>query len=72
MIEVPQSVKDQTDWIPLKRYMEWYGETKDAIVKRIKTGVWAAGVQWSRPEGAGIWVSQKGVNEWAARHQQTP
>lgn len=66
---LPTSVLDRLDWIPLRRYLEFFGENKETVRKRITSGKWQAGVVWSRPEGAGIWVSLKGLSAWAAVHK---
>lgn len=65
---IPDEVAKLTDWLPLKRYLDLYGETDAAVRGRIVAGAWQAGVHYSRPKGAGIWVSIKAVNEWAAAH----
>jgi len=55
------------DWIPLKRYLELSGETREAVRKRIKVNAWKRGQQFSTPHGADIWVSLSGVRAWAAK-----
>jgi hypothetical protein len=55
------------DWIPLKRYVKLYEDSEAAVRKRIATGDWKKGEQWSVPEGAGVWISIAGVNAWAGR-----
>lgn len=64
----PEWFKDTADWIPKKLYLELYKETDAAVHKRIVSKVWKAGVQYARPEGAGLWISIKGVNAWASAH----
>lgn len=64
----PEWFLEAADWVPKKAYLALYGETDDTVRKRIASGVWKAGVQYSRPEGAGIWISIKGVNAWASTH----
>lgn len=60
----------RVDWIPLKRYLELYHDTKAAVRKRITIKAWKEGRQWSKPEGADIWISLNGVNAWAAGNVQ--
>lgn len=55
------------DWIPLKRYLDLTGESREAIRKRIKIKAWKRGEQYSVPHGADVWVSLSGVRAWAAR-----
>jgi hypothetical protein len=69
VIPTTEEIVRELDWIPLKRYLAIFEESKAAVAKRIAAGYWKAGKQYSRPEGAGLWISLKGVNAWAARHE---
>ena len=66
--KVVEQLRELLDWLPKHRYLELYDETDEAITKRMRSGVWKAGEQYSRPDGGGIWISVKGVNAWAAKH----
>jgi hypothetical protein len=65
-LEAGVDEKIDVDWIPLKRYLELYDETPDAVKARVKKKLWARGVHYNVPEGAGTWISIKAVNAWAA------
>ena len=67
-LQLPDHVAKLMDWIPKKRYLQLYGETEAAVLKRISSKAWVEGVQWARPVGAGLWISIKGVNFWAQKH----
>lgn len=64
---IPDDVAKLVDWIPRRRYRQLYGETDAVINNRIAREQWTLGVEYSRPEGGGTWISIKGVNAWAAR-----
>ncbi len=56
-----------TDWIPQEKYLEIYGEKKNAIDERIKKRQWIKGVHYNVPKGSkGRWINVKAVNEWAS------
>lgn len=68
MIPTAEEITRELDWVPLKRYLELYGESKAAVLKRIAGKHWRSSEQYSRPSGGGLWVSIKGVNAWAKVH----
>ena len=63
---IPDDVAKLVDWIPLKRYLDLYDETKAAVENRIARKIWKLGVEYNRPAGAGTWISIKAVNAWAS------
>lgn len=67
MTTLPEDVAKLVDWLPKKRYMELYGETAAAIDNRISRKYWTLGVEYTRPPGAGVWISIRAVNAWAAK-----
>ena len=63
---LPDDVAKLLDWLPKKRYLELYGETAATIDNRIARKIWTLGVEYTRPPGAGVWISIKAVNAWAS------
>ncbi len=61
------AVTDDGWWIPVDRYCELYGETKEAVMTRRSKGIWRDGVESKFLKGAGLWVNLIAVNEWAAK-----
>lgn len=66
-LKIPDDVAKLVDWIPVKRYMQLYGESKAAINNRIARDLWTRGVHFNVVKGGGTWISIKGINEWAAQ-----
>jgi hypothetical protein len=56
----------EVDWVPFKRYIELFKETEDAVRHRMKSGAWEKGVHYNVPKGAGVWISLRAINAWAA------
>ncbi|WP_017761050.1 hypothetical protein [Pseudacidovorax intermedius] len=55
------------EWMPLSRYCELYGETPDAVDKRVRSGHWLRDVHVRLPAGSKqLWVNVDAVNDWAA------
>ncbi|MFH0128776.1 excisionase [Variovorax sp. VaC1] len=55
------------EWIPMNRYCELYGETADAIDKRLRSGHWLRDVHVRHPAGSKqSWINVTAVNDWAA------
>lgn len=65
-LKIPEDVAKLVDWIPLKRYLQLYGETKAAVANRTARGLWVRGKHYNVVKGGGTWVSIKAVNEWAS------
>ncbi len=58
------------EWMPLSRYCDLYGETSDAVDKRIRSGHWLRDVHVRQPTGSKqLWVNVDAVNDWAAGRQ---
>ncbi|MDP9893210.1 hypothetical protein J2W32_001485 [Variovorax boronicumulans] len=55
------------EWMPLLRYCELYGETPDAVDKRVRNGYWLRDVHVRLPAGSKqTWINIEAVNDWAA------
>ncbi|WP_426391922.1 hypothetical protein [Variovorax sp. R-27] len=55
------------EWIPMSRYCELFGETADAVDKRVRSGHWLRDVHVRHPDGSKqSWVNVRAVNDWAA------
>ena len=64
-VTLPDQVAKLVDSVPVRKYMELYGETRNTIEVRIKRGYWRKGIEYGVPKGGGLWISLKAVNEWA-------
>lgn len=62
---LPDHIAKIVDSVPVRKYMELYGESKAAIDMRIARGHWRKGIEYGVPKGGGLWISIKAVNEWA-------
>ena len=55
------------EWVPMNRYCELFGETPDAVDKRVRSGHWLRDVHVRHPLGSKqLWVNVMAVNDWAA------
>lgn len=55
------------EWVPMNRYCELFGETSDAVDKRVRSGYWLRDVHVRHPEGSKqLWVNLEAVHAWAA------
>jgi len=56
--------------VPLNIYCKEYGETVDAINKRVQNGVWQEGVQIIKVKNVKErWVDLEEVNKWVRRNK---
>lgn len=62
---LPDQVAKLVDFIPVRKYLDLYGETKAAVDMRIARGHWRKGVEFTVPKGGGLWISLRAVNDWA-------
>lgn len=54
-------------WMPMSRYCELYGETPDAVDKRVRSGHWLRDVHVRLPPGSKqLWINVEAVHDWAA------
>lgn len=54
-------------WVRLSRYLEMAGETREAVLNRVRAGHWLRDVHVRTPNGsAEQWVNLEAVNDWAA------
>ncbi|MET3915124.1 hypothetical protein ABID97_001906 [Variovorax sp. OAS795] len=55
------------EWVPMSRYCELFGETADAVDKRLRSGHWLRDVHVRQPVGSKqLWINVGAVNAWAA------
>jgi len=55
------------EWVPMNRYCELFGETPDAVDKRVRSGHWLRDVHVRLPAGSKqTWINIEAVNDWAA------
>ena len=55
--------------LPIDIYCGLYGDTRDAIKKRIQKGHWNRGVHTIVPDGVkGIWINLEAVDKWALKN----
>lgn len=59
-----QEAVDRLGGLPLKRYCQLTGESSNTVYQRIHKGIWQAGQQFVKIEGAGVWVLLDGVGKW--------
>lgn len=60
-------------WVPINRYCELFGETADAVDKRLRSGHWLRNVHVRQPPGSKqSWVNIEAVNDWAAGRVTEP
>lgn len=56
--------------VPLNIYCSLYGETTEAINKRVQNGVWQQGVQIVKVDGVKErWVDLEEVNRWVRKYK---
>lgn len=61
------------EWVPMNRYCELFGETPDAVDKRLRSGHWLRDVHVRQPEGSKqLWINLEAVNDWAAGKPAKP
>lgn len=52
-------------WVKLSRYLELTGETREAVINRVRAGHWLRDVHVRTPNGsAEQWVNLEAVNDW--------
>lgn len=55
------------NWVRLSRFCELTGETREAVIARVKAGHWLRDVHVRTPAGSSEqWVNLQAVNDWAA------
>lgn len=55
------------EWVPMNRYCELFGETPDAVDKRLRSGFWLRDVHVRQPDGSKqLWINLEAVNDWAS------
>ncbi|WP_124458970.1 excisionase [Variovorax sp. KBW07] len=60
-------------WVPINRYCELFGETPDAVDKRLRSGHWLRDVHVRHPVGSKqSWINIQAVNDWAAGRVTAP
>lgn len=58
--------------MPLSSYCAIYGETKEAVCRRIDRGVWVQGIHWHKPDHVKErWLDLEGIEKWARGEKQT-
>jgi len=61
------------EWVPMSRYCELYGETPDAVDKRVRSGHWLRDVHVRLPPGSKqLWINVDAVHDWAAGRPAVP
>ncbi|MBG5882796.1 excisionase [Providencia alcalifaciens] len=57
--------------LPISKYCELFGESTDAINKRVQRRFWQEGVQILKVDGSKErWIDIKEVNKWVRKNKQ--
>lgn len=57
--------------LPISKYCELFGESTDAINKRVKRRFWQEGVHVLKVDGSKErWIDIKEVNKWVRKNKQ--
>jgi hypothetical protein len=60
-----------TGCIPLKAYIELYGENERTISQRIQRGHWRQGVEFHKIKGVRErWIDLEAVSKWARQNSE--
>lgn len=60
-----QEAVERLGGLPLKRYCELTGESANTVYQRVHKKIWREGIEYAKPQGAGVWVLLDGVRAWA-------
>lgn len=70
-VETIMNTSLSVECLPISKYCELFGETTDAINKRVQRQFWHEGVHILKVEGSKErWIDLKEVNKWARKNKQ--
>lgn len=70
-VEVIMDVSFELECLPISKYCELFGDSSDAINKRVQRQFWYEGVHVLKVEGSKErWIDVKEVNKWARKNKQ--
>jgi hypothetical protein len=51
-------------WVKIEKYCSDTGDTKDAVQKKLRRGIWLRDTHVKTAPDGRLWVNIKAVNEW--------
>ncbi|SOY56799.1 hypothetical protein CBM2592_A90094 [Cupriavidus taiwanensis] len=51
-------------WVRLEKYLEMSGETRDTVMHKRRSGIWAEGREWKTAGDGRIWINTEAVDQW--------